>query len=420
MQLYNIDLERGILNSILLDNTAYNEISHILNANDFYLPFHQTIFKTMQKLLKEKDFFDEYILKNELEKEKKFDEELFIEISATTPLTNELAIEYAKTLKELSLKRKLQILFKRASIEIENQNVLELINKTKKELENLEKEDSDVFKFADFSMIEDREIEFILKDFLPVPRGAVSLLSAAGGSGKSWLVLQMLLRYINETDGKGRAFGWLSEDPLFATKKRAEKIINKILINDKSTKFYDISHPNYKNLKFLGSETRPFHFVIYDYKSKKINPLFYKLKNTLREFDFIVLDPLIAFFSGDENNNSQAREFMNLLTEWASKENKAILVVHHANKATNGTRGASAFVDAVRLVKKLNIIKLDENTIDEVNREIEIVKDNWGVKRFLNSNKKKIQVFPTINDIDKQIKEIELDKNRLYKEEELF
>ena len=70
MKLFNLDIERAILNSILSDNTAFDKINHILNANDFYLPFHQVVFETIKKLLKEKDFIDEYIVKDELEKEK--------------------------------------------------------------------------------------------------------------------------------------------------------------------------------------------------------------------------------------------------------------------------------------------------------------------------------------------------------------
>jgi replicative DNA helicase len=126
-------------------------------------------------------------------------------------------------------------------------------------------------------------------------------------------------------------------------------------------------------------------------------PLFYKLKHTLRDFDFIILDPLIAFYGGDENNNSQAREFMNLLAEWADKEDKAILVVHHNNKSvTGGIRGASAFVDAVRLQYELLTNENNkENTelLPAGHRTIKIVKDNWGVERILKKKEIDVQIF---------------------------
>ena len=400
MQLYNIDIERAIINSILNDNTQFDIINSILSKDDFYLPFHQIVYQTIKELLKEKDFIDEFILKDELIKRKKFDEALFFDLISTTPIEN--IEEYAKIVKEFSLKRKIQLLFKRASIEVENKDVLELINQTKEELENLEKNNTDTFKLKTFNKVENKEIEFILKDFLPIPKKAVTLLSAKGGAGKSWLVLQLALKYINQTGNK--VFAWLSEDPDFATKKRAEKILNEILINHKDIEYFDINNPIYENFVYLGSETRPFHLIEHDYKNKKINPLFYKLKHTLKDFEFIILDPLIAFYGGDENNNSQAREFMNLLTEWADKEDKAILVVHHNNKSTTGgIRGASAFVDAVRLQYEL----LTNENIDKKEilpagyRKIKIQKDNWGVERILGKKEIDIQIFK--DEIDKDV-----------------
>ena len=395
MQLYNLDIERAILNSIIFDNNLLDVTENMLTKDDFYLPFHQIVYQAIKELIEEKDFIDELMLKDELIKRKKNNEELFFEIITTTPIEN--VEEYAKIIKELALKRKLQLLFKRAAIEIENKDVLELINKTKEELENLEKNNTDTFKLKTFSKVENKDIEFILKDYLPIPKKAVTLLSAKGGAGKSWLVLQLALKYINQTDNK--VFAWLSEDPDFATKKRAEKIINEILINHNDTKYFDINHPIYNNFCYLGSETRPFHLIEYDYKKKNINNLFYKLKYTLKDFEFIILDPLIAFYGGDENNNSQAREFMNLLTEWADKEDKAILVVHHNNKSTTGgIRGASAFVDAVRLQYELltnndNDKKDKQELLPAGFRKIKIKKDNWGVERILEKKEIDIQIF---------------------------
>ena len=393
MQLYNIDIERAILNSIVNDNTQFEIINSILSKDDFYLSFHKITYQTISELLKEKDFIDEFILKDELIKRKKYDEALFLEIISSTPI--ELIEEYSKIIKELSLKRRLEILLKKNSINIAERDTFELIETLKNELEQLEKNNTDTFKLKTFSKVENKDIEFILKDYLPIPKKAVTLLSAKGGAGKSWLVLQLALKYINQTGNK--VFAWLSEDPDFATKKRAEKILNEILINHNDTKYLDINHPIYNNFCYLGSETRPFHLIEYDYKNKKINPLFYKLKHTLKDFEFIILDPLIAFFGGDENNNSQAREFMNLLTEWADKEDKAILVVHHNNKSTTGgIRGASAFVDAVRLQYELltNNDKKDKQELLPAGfRKIKIQKDNWGVERILGKKEIDIQIF---------------------------
>jgi replicative DNA helicase len=72
--LYNLDIERAILNSIIQDNDKFKEVSNILTSKDFYNPFHQTVYQKISELLKEQDFFDEFILREELEKSKYFDE----------------------------------------------------------------------------------------------------------------------------------------------------------------------------------------------------------------------------------------------------------------------------------------------------------------------------------------------------------
>ena len=264
-KLYNLDIEKAILNSIIFDNTKLEEVKLILKKEDFVFSFHQVVYQAISNLIDKQGFTDEFILKEELIKRKQFNQEFFFEIISTTPIEN--VTEYAKIVKEFSLKRQLEALLKKNSINILEKDTFELIEALKSELEHIEKDTTDTFTFNTFDKVENKEIEFILKDFLPIPKKAVTLLSAKGGAGKSWLVLQLALKYINQTNKK--VFAWLSEDPLFATKKRAEKIINEILINHNNTKYFDIENPAYKNFYYIGSETRPFHLIEYDYKQKK-------------------------------------------------------------------------------------------------------------------------------------------------------
>jgi len=397
MNYYNLDIERAILSTILFDNTTIDEIEHILKYDDFYHPFHQKVYKTILNI-KEKELpIDEVFIQEQLKNE--FDETLFVEIITTTPLS--MIDEYSKKIKELSTKRKLELFLNKKKAELIDKDDIEILNELEQEIKNFKNNSIDTFALNKFSEVEDKEIEFLLKDYLPVPKKAVTLLSARGGAGKSWLSLQIALKVINQSNKK--VFAWLSEDPLFATKKRAELIIDKIISNGRDLKFYD------NHFYFLGSETRPFHIVEYNYKQKQINSMFYKLKNTLKDFELIIIDPLIAFYGGDENNNSQAREFMNLLTEWADKEDKAILVIHHNNKSVEGgIRGASAFVDAVRLHYEL-LSPDKENPLPNGYRTIKIQKDNWGVERIIGKKEIDIQVFPSDNKI--KVTEYEAKRN---------
>ncbi len=105
MNLFNIDIERGILSAILFDGKVYEDIAAILKPNDFYLPFHQVVFETMEELYKKDLPIDEIFLRDELKKKKRFDEESFLEIIGTTPV--ERVEAYSKELKDLATKREL-------------------------------------------------------------------------------------------------------------------------------------------------------------------------------------------------------------------------------------------------------------------------------------------------------------------------
>ena len=198
MNYYNLDIERAILSTILFDNTTIDEIEHILKYDDFYHPFHQKIYKVMLSL-KEKELpIDEVFIQEQLKNE--FDETLFVEIITTTPLS--MIDEYSKKIKELSTKRKLELFLNKKKAELIDKDDIEVLNELEQEIKNFKNNSIDTFALNKFSEVEDKEIEFLLKDYLPVPKKAVTLLSARGGAGKSWLALQIALKVINQTNKK--------------------------------------------------------------------------------------------------------------------------------------------------------------------------------------------------------------------------
>jgi len=138
LNLYNIDIERGILSAILFDGKVYEDVAAILKPNDFYLPFHQAVFEAMEKLYKKDLPIDEIFLKEELKKKNKFDEELFLEILGTAPIE---AVEiYAKELKDLATKREL--------IHLSNEIKKIVLEEDKKAIEEVEEIQSKLFAIA--------------------------------------------------------------------------------------------------------------------------------------------------------------------------------------------------------------------------------------------------------------------------------
>lgn len=51
--MYNLNIERAVLSAIIFDPQIFEDIATSLKVKDFYLPFHQYIFKAMEELARE-------------------------------------------------------------------------------------------------------------------------------------------------------------------------------------------------------------------------------------------------------------------------------------------------------------------------------------------------------------------------------
>ena len=149
--------------------------------------------------------------------------------------------------------------------------------------------------------VKSQTVEFYLKDFLPLPKTKVTMLSGAGGLGKSFLAIQLAIRMICEKNDR-KVLLWLSEDTAGESRERANQILTKVM-------GYTIKDTNsiLKNIDIIGSDADELTPYI---KDKSL----VSLKNFFSLYSLVILDPLIAFFEGDENSNPQARRFVSVLT----------------------------------------------------------------------------------------------------------
>ncbi len=158
--LYNLAFERSILSSIIFEPSQFDELSVILNKDDFYLPAHQDIFQAMLTLLQKDQPIDEEFIKKELIRAKKFDEQVMLEILATNPISNTKA--YVDEIKDKSLKRHLLTLtteIKRVTVEEELPSV-EVIDIVEKKLYEIT-QDNQTNDFKDSPKITFDTMEYI-------------------------------------------------------------------------------------------------------------------------------------------------------------------------------------------------------------------------------------------------------------------
>ncbi len=106
----NLEAERSVLGSILLDNEPLHDIVIFLRAEDFYRDAHQLIFAAIRDLYDANKAIDAVTLAEELKKRKQFDSvgghEILTEIVESVP-TAANAVYYASIVKEKATNRQL-------------------------------------------------------------------------------------------------------------------------------------------------------------------------------------------------------------------------------------------------------------------------------------------------------------------------
>jgi replicative DNA helicase len=220
--------------------------------------------------------------------------------------------------------------------------------------------------------IKRKPINFYLKDFLPMPENTVGMIASRGGMGKTFLSLRVAAEFVQET-GKN-VLAWFSEDVQEIIAYRFDTLVKSFGINtDTQNKIHYIT-------------TDPLQFALKQNGTFKAN---YEAIAGIRkdcivnDIGLVIIDPLLAFYGGDENDNSQARVFMQVFLQWAKQDHINILFIHHGKKEDGGVRGASAFVDATRFVYELHYPmqgnEIDFDKKDLGIRRVRLTKDNHNV-----------------------------------------
>ena len=101
--LYDLDMERAVLSSVIFSEDNLAEISDTIEPNDFYLKAHADIYAAMIKCMNSDEPIQTGFIKKRLGD--KFDEEIFAEVLGTNSILD--IKKFANELKEKSIKRSL-------------------------------------------------------------------------------------------------------------------------------------------------------------------------------------------------------------------------------------------------------------------------------------------------------------------------
>lgn len=211
--------------------------------------------------------------------------------------------------------------------------------------------------FIDFNRDEEiKQPEWIIPG---LRAGQVALVTAPGGTGKSYLLLEIAMSVASgqtllpglEVKSAGKVCLLNFEDDNLDIRQRGNAILRHFMDLDPSPENLYVASMSGQTLSLLNS-----HGGVNNEDVKW-------LKEQCQGMRLMVLDPLSHLHTADENSASQMSKLIQVLKGIGQETGTGIIIAHHTGKAAalNGqgdlqqsARGSSALVDAARIVMTLH------------------------------------------------------------------
>ena len=163
----NLEAEQALLGSILVNNDVIDEIANIVSSSTFYDPAHVKIYEVIESLNNKGMIANPITLKNFFEKDNMLNEvggtEYLVKLTRFSGSTKQ-AVDYAKVIHEMYLRRELVQISDKLSSETlnansEDQSAENIIENTEKSLFDLAERGSFSQSFLKFNKALDQTIE---------------------------------------------------------------------------------------------------------------------------------------------------------------------------------------------------------------------------------------------------------------------
>ena len=199
----NIEAEQALIGSILVNNDILDEVSIIVGSTMFYDPAHIKIYEVIENLNNKGMIANPITLKNYFEKDNMLQDvggtEYLVKLTRFSSSTKQ-AIDYAKIIHEMYLRRELILISDKLSSDSTNandqdQNAENIIESTEKSLFDLAERGSFSQSFLKFNKALDQTIEMATlamqndQGLVGVPTGLTELDQKLGGLHKSDLII---------------------------------------------------------------------------------------------------------------------------------------------------------------------------------------------------------------------------------------
>ena len=350
-KLYNIDLERAVISTILMYPENIEIVIGIIDENDFYFSYYKEVFKAIKEIYEENGVIDEILLKDKLIKRDVFNEEYFMEIISTAPVSS---VEvYAKEIKDLSIKRDLLKLSREINelvdkdisaqdslMEVESKLLkIELATKSGSFKTADEVVSSTLNQIKELIKKENRLITGVDTGFIELNRmtsglnpGDLIIIAARPSMGKTAFALNLALNALKHDEGVG----------IFSLEMPAEQLMLRMLsaysfIPLQSLRRGDLNDEEIQKLSSYVDKFSSFPLYIYDEGNVNINIIkseVYKLKTKLKDkLSLIVIDYLQLINSDSKERHIAIAEISRSLKLLARELNIPIIALSQLNRS---------------------------------------------------------------------------------------
>ena len=122
----NLEAEQSVIGSVLVNNDIIDEISSIIKSNNFFDPAHKKIYELIEDLNNKKMIANPITLKNYLEKNETLSEvggiDYLVKLTRFSSSIKQ-AIDYAKIVREMYVKRELILISEDVMLEAKDDNL---------------------------------------------------------------------------------------------------------------------------------------------------------------------------------------------------------------------------------------------------------------------------------------------------------
>ena len=369
---HSLEAEQCVLGGLMLDNSAWPAIARLLTEEDFHYTHHRLIYRAITELAGHQQPFDVVTLGEALDARGALVAIGGLPYLGTlvrdTPSAANVAV-YAGIVHEKAFQRRLLEAAQRHAVE-EVRALLKAYDEQARTALFVP-EQTHVNDWLDMAS---PPRHWLFQELLPC--GKTGLLVAPGGTGKSQLALQIGLSVATGLPlggwwrvGKpGAALLLFAEDDDEELHRRLQCAVGALSADPGSGDFQTALRQRLFIKSMVGRDNLVTARVDGEVRRTGYVDALIVTARQIPNLQLILLDPASRFKGGDENAAADATRFVEALEYLAHETHAAVLVVHHANKASlngNGTsqaaaRGSSALTDGVRWQMNLATMLPDE------------------------------------------------------------